>query len=87
MAIEDSLILARCLEASTSIVEAFQRYEAARLNRTSRIVQSALEHPVRTRDELADPNLAEAFMERLFASAAGDTYDWIHQYDAVSASV
>jgi salicylate hydroxylase len=87
MAIEDSLILARCLEGSTSVVEALQRYEAARLNRTSRIVQSALEHLVRTRDELADPNLAEAFMERLFASAAGDTYDWIHQYDAVSAPV
>ena len=87
MAIEDSIILARCLEASTSIVEALQRYEAARLNRTSRIVQTALERLEQTRDELADPNLANAFMERLFASASGDPYDWIHQYDAVSAPV
>jgi salicylate hydroxylase len=87
MAIEDSLILARCLEASTSIVEALRRYEVARLNRTSRIAQSALEHLMRTRDELADPKLAEAFMERLFASASGDTYDWIHQYNAASAPV
>jgi hypothetical protein len=37
------MILARCLEASTSIVEALQRYEAARLDRTSRIVQTAFD--------------------------------------------
>src|ERR1700735_5224665 len=64
MTIEDSMILARCLEASTSIVEALQRYEAARLDRTSRIVQTAFDRLERTRDELADPNLAKAFMER-----------------------
>ena len=87
MAIEDSVILARCLEASTTIVEALQRYEAARLNRTSRIVQTAFERLDRTRDELADPNLANAFMERLVASASGDPHDWIHQYDSVSAPV
>ena len=85
MTIEDSMILARCLEASTSIVEALRRYEAARLNRTSRIVQTATERLERTRDELADPNLAKAFMERLTAS--GDPYDWIYQYDAVSVPV
>ena len=60
-----------------------QRYEAARLNRTSRIVQTAFERLDGTRDELADPNLANAFMERL-ASASGDPHDWIYQY-AVSA--
>jgi salicylate hydroxylase len=87
MAIEDSMILVRCLEASTSIEEALQRYEAARLNRTSRIVQASFERMVRTRKELADPNLARAFMDRLFTSASGDTYSWIHQYDAMSASV
>jgi salicylate hydroxylase len=85
MTIEDSMILARCLEASTSIVEALQRYEAARLDRTSRIVQTAFDRLERTRDELADPNLAKAFMERLTAS--GDPYDWIYQYDAVSVPV
>jgi salicylate hydroxylase len=86
MAIEDSIILARCLDASKGIVEALQRYEAARLNRTSRIVQTAFERLDRTRDELADPSLAIAFMERL-ASASGDPLDWIYQYDAVSAPV
>jgi salicylate hydroxylase len=87
MAIEDSMILVRCLEASASIEEALQRYEAARLNRTSQIVQSSFERMVRVRKELADPNLARAFMDRLFTSASGDAYNWIHQYDAMSAPV
>jgi salicylate hydroxylase len=87
MAIEDSIILARCLEASTSIVDALQRYEAARLNRTSRIVQAAFERLDRTRDELADPKLANAFMERSVTSASGAPLDWIYQYDAVNAPV
>ena len=88
MAIEDGMILVRCLEASATIEEALQRYEAARLDRTSRIVQSASERMVRTRKELADPKLAQAFMDRLFNSASSnDPYEWIHQYDAVTAFV
>ena len=35
MAIEDSMILARCLEISADTTEALQRYEVARLERTS----------------------------------------------------
>jgi salicylate hydroxylase len=88
MAIEDSMILVRCPEASASIEEALRRYEVARLNRTSRIVQSSFERMVWTRTELADPKLAQAFMDRLFKSASSnDTYEWIHRYDAVSAPV
>jgi salicylate hydroxylase len=41
MAIEDSMTLARCFAASADVVEAVQRYEAARLERTSRIVRSS----------------------------------------------
>jgi salicylate hydroxylase len=87
MAIEDSMILVRCLEVSVTIEEALQRYEAARLNRTSRIVQSSFDRMVRTRSELADPNLARAFVDRLFKSASGDPYEWIHLYDAVTAPI
>ena len=55
MAIEDSMILARCLEASTRVAHALQCYEAARLNRTSRIVNSAFEGTSRLRNrELAE---------------------------------
>ena len=38
MAIEDGMVLARCLERSADIPEALRHYEAARLDRTSRIV-------------------------------------------------
>jgi salicylate hydroxylase len=86
MAMEDGMILVRCLEAAANIEDALQRYEVARLNRTSRIVQSSFDRMVRTRTELADPKLAQAFMDRLFKSASSnDPYDWIHQYDPVSA--
>jgi salicylate hydroxylase len=87
MAIEDGIVLSRCMEASNGIDEALQRYEAARLDRTSRIVQSALERLVGTRDELRDPDSAHAFMDRLAESASGGAYEWIHQYDAVTAPI
>ena len=87
MAIEDGMILSRCLEASSGVDEALQRYEVARLDRTSRIVQSAFERLIQTRDELSDPDSAHPFMDRQFKSASGDPYEWIHQYDAVSAPI
>jgi salicylate hydroxylase len=43
MAIEDGMVLARCLSGYT-IPEALRRYEAARLDRTSRIVRGSLEN-------------------------------------------
>jgi salicylate hydroxylase len=81
------MILSRCLEASSGVDEALQRYEVARLDRTSRIVQSALERLIRTRDELSDADSAHAFMDRQLKSASGDPYEWIHRYDAVSSPI
>ena len=43
------------------------------------------ERIVRIGNELADPDQAQAFMDRQFASASGATYDWIYRYDAMSA--
>lgn len=89
MAIEDSMILARCLEASSDIIGALQRYEAARLPRTSRIVNSAFEGASRLRKhELTDPDQAVAFMERQFGPAAlAVRYAWIYGYDAMSVPI
>ncbi len=83
------MILARCLEASTDVAEALKRYEYARLDRTSRIVRSSFDRAQRMRNlELANPDRATAFMDLQFASAGpGDQYDWIHEYDALSAPV
>jgi salicylate hydroxylase len=85
MAIEDGMILARCLEISADTAEALQRYEVACLERTSRIVDGSYDRIVRIGSELADPDQAQAFMDCQFASASGATYDWIHRYDAMSA--
>ena len=67
MAIEDGMVLARCLEGY-AVPEALRRYEAARLDRTSRIVRGSLDAVANMHNpELADPALAPAFMEREFA--------------------
>jgi salicylate hydroxylase len=89
MTIEDSMVLARCLEASVDVYEGLQRYENARLDRTSRIVRSSFDRAQRMRNlELPDPDQALGFMDRQFGSSgSGDQYDWIHEYDAMSAPV
>jgi salicylate hydroxylase len=89
MTIEDGMIIARSLEASANVCDALQRYERARLDRTSRIVRSSFDRAQRMRNlELANPDRAKAFMDRQFASTgSSDQYQWIHEYDAMSAPV
>ena len=88
MAIEDGMVLARCLEAY-DIPEALRRYEAVRLDRTSRIVRGSLENVSRYHNpQLADPVQAQAFMAREFAPRAmGARYDWLYEYDALAVPV
>ena len=88
MAIEDGMVLARCLDAY-AIPEALARYEAARLDRTSRIVLGSLAAVERFHNpELGDPALARAFIDREFAAGPMRTrYDWLYEYDAVTVPV
>jgi salicylate hydroxylase len=88
MAIEDGMVLARCLDAY-DIPEALCRYEAARIDRTSRIVLGSLENVSRYHNpQLADPAQAEAFMAREFAPRAmGARYDWLYEYDALTVPI
>ncbi len=88
MAIEDGMVLARCLDAC-GVPEAFRRYEAARLDRTSRIVRASLENVSRYHNpQLADPKQAQAFMTREFAPRAmGARYDWLYEYDALTVPI
>jgi salicylate hydroxylase len=89
MALEDGMVLARCLEASDDVTEALQRYERARLERTARIVENSFENAMRMRNpELSDPDRAQSFMDRQFSSnALGARFDWMYEYDAVSVAV
>ncbi|HEY7580722.1 MAG TPA: FAD-dependent monooxygenase [Acetobacteraceae bacterium] len=88
MAIEDGMVLARCLDA-LDIPEALRRYQAARLDRTSRIVRGSLENVARYHNpRLADPVTAQEFMAREFAPRAmGARYDWLYEYDALTVPV
>jgi len=88
MAIEDGMVLARCL-AAFPVEEALRRYDQARLDRTARIVRGSQENAGRYHNpELADPVTARAFMAREFApKAMGDRYDWLYEYDALNVAI
>ena len=89
MALEDGMVLARCLEASDDVTEALQRYERARLERTARIVENSFENAMRMRNrELSDPERSQSFMDRQFSpNALGARFDWMYEYDAASVAV
>jgi salicylate hydroxylase len=89
MTLEDGMVLARCLEASDDVTVALQRYERARLERTTHIVENSFENAKRMRNpELADPDRAHAFMDRQFSSSALDArFNWMYEYDATSVVV
>ena len=83
------MVLARCLEASHNVTEALRRYGDARLDRTSRIVRSSFDGASRLcNPQLADPMQAKEFMDRQFGPSALTTrFDWIYEYDAISAPI
>ena len=89
MAIEDGMVLSRCISGGNNIVDGLRRYEAARLERTSRIARvtlGSISHMHNPR--LADPAQAQEFMDGLLGAKAPDTrYDWIYEYDATTATV
>jgi salicylate hydroxylase len=89
MAIEDGMVLARCLEAYDDVPTALRRYESLRLDRTSRVVSSSLESGQRNNSaHLVDPVQARAFMDREYAPRAlGARFDWLYQYDSMSIPV
>lgn len=85
MAMEDGLILARCLAADRADpLKALKRYEKARIGRTSQIVRSSAEQVRRVHaPQLATPETAKTYIEEQWATrAVEDRYDWIWSYDA-----
>jgi salicylate hydroxylase len=89
MAIEDGMVLARCLSAYADISEALRRYEVARLERTSRMAKASLDSVSHMHNpQLADPLQAQAFMNHSFAPGALVTrYDWIYEYNGATVPV
>ena len=89
MALEDGLILARCLEAYSDVATALKRYEAVRIERTTRIVNGSAETGRRFHNPtLADPAAAIAFVDREWQpDKVRLRYDWLFEYDARTVAV
>lgn len=88
-AIEDGLVLARALDAFADVETAFRRYEAARLERTARMVHGSAANKARFHDpKLADPEeTARIAREEFDPAAVAERHDWLFEYNAVTAAI
>lgn len=90
MAIEDAVILVRCLERDAGDPErALQRYQAVREPRTRAVVDKSWAQSRRRHNAaLADPATAVPYINEHWApTRVSDWYDWIYEYDAVTAGI
>lgn len=88
MAIEDGYVLAGAIaEHSGDAAAALNAYEAARRDRTARVIRVSAEQATRVHNPiLLDPAQAEAHVAREWEkNKVSDRYDWIYTYDALTA--
>ncbi len=88
MALEDAMIIARCLDA-VDPPEALRRYEAARLQRTAAIVRGSSDNTRRFHNaELGDAAGAAAYVEREFRpEIVRKRFDWLYEYNALTVEI
>jgi salicylate hydroxylase len=89
MAIEDGLVIARCLEAYANPADAFRAYDAARRERTARAVRASLDNAARFHNPaLAEAEGAAAYVDREWQPVkVAARYDWAYDYDASRAPI
>jgi salicylate hydroxylase len=89
MALEDSYVLARALDAEADVASALRRYENARLARTRRIVQGAADNTKRFHNpELASVEGASAYVDREWGEErVRQRYEWLFTYDVTTVPV
>lgn len=88
-AMEDGLILARSIAQYPDLPEALRRYQAARWERTTRMVRGSAENARRFHNpELAEAAGARAYVDREWAEdRVRARYEWLFAYDAVNVDI
>lgn len=89
MAIEDGVVLARCLDAHGDVPAALQAYEAARRERTARLVRAANDNAGRFHNPaLGNAEGAARYVDTEWQEAkVKQRYDWVFEYDPVKVAV
>ncbi len=91
MAIEDGFVLARCLDAYADDPQtALQYYEAARVERASRMVRGSAENGRRFHSNQLSTTTEEAqrYVDREWQGGIiEERYDWLYRYDATTAPI
>jgi salicylate hydroxylase len=89
MAIEDGMVLARCLAAFSNPEQALERYQNARIERTNMIVTRSSDNAKRFHNPaLASAEGAAAYIEREWQPArVKERYDWLFAYDPITAPI
>jgi len=89
MALEDGLVLARCVEKYGVDPSALQHYEAARRARANRCVEAAIENTKRFHNpEMAHAEGAEAYVTREWQEdKVKARYEWLFTYDATGVAI
>ena len=89
MALEDGVVLARCLEAYDDVPAALKRYETARLERDNRMVAGANDMVRHFHNpDYRDPAKADAYIDREWsAEAVAARYEWLFTYNVNTVPV
>ncbi len=83
-ALEDGMILARCLDGFDDVETALSRYDAVRIPRSTRVVNESAANQKRFHDpSLADPVSGKAYIDRAWGNQM-ELRAWVFAYDPVN---